>query len=145
MLIDESKLPLVLPLRVEFQAREPQFISAFPGSALHGAIGRALWKTVCAFPRRRECAGCPIVNRCAYPALFATLTPAIEGLERLGIRDQAPRPLVLSPEEGWTRPSGHPHPINEGAMIPFRVTLIGQAIEDLAILVVALCKAAEGG
>jgi CRISPR-associated endoribonuclease Cas6 len=145
MLIDESKLPAVLALHVEFQAREPQLLPAFLGSALHGALGRALWKTVCAFPRRQECLGCPLVNRCAYPALFATLTPAIEGLDHLAIRHQAPRPLVLSPEEGWTRPSGHPRPISEGTMIPFRVTLIGRAIDDLPLLVVALRKAAEGG
>jgi hypothetical protein len=145
MLIDESKLPPVLPLRVEFQAAETQFLPAFLGSALHGALGRALWKSVCVFPRRRECAGCPLINRCAYPALFGTVVPVTEGLQRLGIRDQAPRPLVLSPEDGWTRPSGHPRPINEGAIIPFRVTLIGRAIEDLPIVVVALRKAAETG
>ena len=145
MLLDVSKLPPVLPLRVVFRAAQTQFVPAFPGSALHGALGRALWKTVCAFPRRRECAGCPLLNRCAYPALFATIAPADHRLERLGIRDQAPRPMVLAPEEGWTRPSGHPRLVEKGVEIPFRVTLIGRAIDDLALLVVALRKVAQGG
>ena len=145
MPIDATKLPLVLPLHVVIRAREPQFVPAFLGSALHGALGRALWKTVCAFPRRRECAGCPLLNRCAYPALFATRAPKTEGLEQLGVRDQAPRPMVLAPEAGWTLPSGHPRLVREGTEIPFRVTLIGRAIDDLALVVVALRQMANGG
>jgi CRISPR-associated endoribonuclease Cas6 len=145
MLIDHSKLPAVLPLRVEFRAREPQLLPAFLGSALHGAVGRALWKTVCVFPRRHQCTGCPLVSRCAYPALFATSVPAAVELESLRIGEQAPRPLALSPEDGWTRPSGHPRRVDRGAIIPFRVTLIGPAIDDLALLVLALRRAAEDG
>ncbi|MGO9056352.1 MAG: CRISPR system precrRNA processing endoribonuclease RAMP protein Cas6 [Candidatus Binataceae bacterium] len=145
MPIDAANLPPVLPLRVMMRAAEAQFVPAFPGSALHGALGRALWKTVCAFPRRRECAGCPLFNRCAYPALFASCAPAIEGLDQLGIREQAPRPMVLAPEPGWTLPSGHPRLIAQGAEIPFRVTLIGRAIDDLPLLVVALRQMALSG
>ena len=118
MLIDAAHLPPVLPLRVTMRAAEAQLVPAFAGSALHGALGRALWKTVCAFPRRRECAGCPLFNRCAYPALFASCAPTIEGLEQVGIREQAPRPMVLAPEPGWTLPSGHPRLIAQGAENP---------------------------
>jgi hypothetical protein len=143
MPIDIASLLPVLPLRVVMRAGEAQFVPAFAGSALHGALGRSLWKTVCAFPRRSECTGCPLFNRCAYPALFAASAPTTAGLEQLGIRDQAPRPMVLAPE--WTLPSGHPRLIPEGAEIPFRVTLIGHAIEDLALLTVALRQMALGG
>lgn len=143
MPIDTASLPPVLPLRVVMRAGEAQLVPAFAGSALHGALGRSLWKTVCAFPRRRECAGCPLFNRCAYPALFATSAPTMSGLEQLGIHDQAPRPMVLAPE--WTLPSGHPRLIPEGAEIPFRITLIGRAIEDLPLLTVALRQMALGG
>jgi CRISPR-associated endoribonuclease Cas6 len=145
MPIDAAILPAVLPLRVELRTCEPQLVPAFPGSALHGALGRALWKTVCAFPRRRECAGCPLLNRCAYPALFATSAPSMDSLEQLGIRDQAPRPMVLAPEAGWILPSGHPRPVGAGAEIPFRLTLIGRAIDDLALVVVALRQMAADG
>ncbi len=145
MPIDAANLPPVLPLRVTMRAAEAQLVPAFAGSALHGALGRALWKTVCAFPRRHECAGCPLFNRCAYPALFASCAPAIEGLEQVGIREQAPRPMVLAPEPGWTLPSGHPRLIAQGAEIPFRVTLIGRAIDDLPLLVVALRQMALVG
>ncbi len=143
MPIDIASLPPVLPLRVVMRAGEAQFVPAFAGSALHGALGRSLWKTVCAFPRRRECAGCPLFSRCAYPALFAASAPTMLGLEQLGIRDQAPRPMVLAPE--WTLPSGHPRLIPDGTEIPFRITLIGRAIEDLPLLTVALRQMALGG
>jgi hypothetical protein len=145
MPIDAANLPAVLPLHVVIRAREPQFVPAFLGSALHGGLGRALWKTVCAFPRRRECAGCPLLNRCAYPALFATRAPTTEGLEQLGVRDQAPRPMVLAPDTGWTLPSGHPRLVGEGTKIPFRVTLIGRAIDDLVLVVVALRRMTNRG
>jgi len=91
--------------------------------------------------------GCPLLGRCAYPALFATPAPVLPKLtlRTFGVRDQAPRPLVLAPEPGWTRPSGHYRRLAAGSEIPFRVTLIGKAIDDLALLVVALRKMANYG
>jgi CRISPR-associated endoribonuclease Cas6 len=142
--IDFTGLPPVLPLRVVLRARGFQSIPAFLGSALHGALGRALWKTVCAFPRRRECAGCPLLSRCAYPALFASRAPT-DTLEHVGIRDQAPRPMVLAPEELETLSSGHPRLAGAGTEISFRLTLIGRAVDDLALLVIALRQMAQGG
>jgi CRISPR-associated endoribonuclease Cas6 len=139
-----SRLPPVLPLRVVLRTRAIQSIPAFPGSALHGALGRALWKTVCAFPRRRECSGCSLLNRCAYPALFATIAPT-GSLQHLGISEQAPRPMALAPEELDTLPSGRPHLVSAGAELSFRLTLIGRAVEDLVLLVVALRQMAERG
>jgi CRISPR-associated endoribonuclease Cas6 len=140
------RLPRVLPLRVTFQTAEPQRLPAFLGSALHGALGRALYRTVCVFPRRDACRGCPLYARCAYPSLLETpAPPAIEALRSAGIRDQAPRPLVLAPEPGWTRPSGHPFRLDAGHEVPLRITLIGPAVDDLAVVVVALQAVARRG
>lgn len=147
MVINTSSLPRALALHVVLRATEPQFVPAFLGSALHGTLGRALWKAVCAFPRRTQCRGCPLFARCAYPALFATPAPELQELKlgEFGVRDQAPRPIVLAPEPGWTRPSGHYWRLHAGAEIPFRVTLIGKAVDDLALLTVALGQMAESG
>jgi CRISPR-associated endoribonuclease Cas6 len=135
----------VLALRVTFRAAEPQRVPPFLGSALHGALGRALYRTVCAFPKHERCNDCPLARRCPYPALFETPAGINETLCTAGIRDQAPRPLVLAPEPGWTRPSGKPVCITAGAEIPCRLTLIGGAIDDLPVVTVALQAAARRG
>jgi len=112
---------------------------------LHGTLARALHHAVCVFPKRARCPGCPLLARCTYPALFETPTNGDETLRAAGIRDQAPRPLVLAPEAGWTRSSGHPVALPADAEVPARITLIGRAIDDLPILVVALQHAAKRG
>ncbi|MFN8627784.1 MAG: CRISPR system precrRNA processing endoribonuclease RAMP protein Cas6 [Candidatus Binatia bacterium] len=137
--------PSVLPLRVTFRTAEPQRLPPFLGSALHGTLARALHHTVCVFPKRPRCPGCPLYARCTYPALFETPANGDETLRAAGIRDQAPRPLVLAPEPGWTRPSGHPFALAAEAEIPVRITLIGRATADLPILVVALQRTATRG
>ena len=133
-----ADFPPVLSLRVTLATAEPQVLPPFLGSALHGALGRALYKTVCTFPRQPTCTGCPLVRRCSYPALFQTPAPQAETLRAAGIRDQAPRPLVLAPDAGWTRSSGKPFRLKANTDIPFRITLIGRAIDDVAVMVVAL-------
>jgi hypothetical protein len=142
--IDLSGLPTVTPLRVVMRTRVRQSIPAFPGSALHGALGHALWKTVCAFPQRRGCAGCPLLGRCAYPALFASHA-SNEALRHLGIREQTPHPMVLAPEDLESMPSGHPRSVGAHTELSFRLTLIGRALEELPLLVVALRQMADRG
>jgi hypothetical protein len=144
-MVNPPPFPEVLPLDVTLRTAAPQRLPPFLGSAAHGTLARALYHTVCAFPRRTACMGCPLYTRCAYPALFATPAPAHEQLRALGIRDEAPRPLVLAPEAGWTRPSGNPFRLDAGVEIPMRVTLIGRAAADLPIVVVALKKMADRG
>jgi CRISPR-associated endoribonuclease Cas6 len=138
-------LPPVLPLTVTLRTAEPQRLPPFLGSALHGALARAVYRTVCAFPKRSQCPGCPLYARCAYPALFDTPAAADDTLRALGIRDQAPRPLVLAPEPGWTRASGNPFRLAADRELPFRLTLIGRAIHDLPVVTVALKAMARRG
>lgn len=145
MLVDVSALPHTLALQVRLRVAEDQLLPAFLGSALHGALGRALWKTVCAFRSRTECRGCPLFARCAYPALFATVAPRSEVLTESGIADQAPRPMLLAPEPGWTRPSGRPRYLAKDTEVPFRLTLLGRARDDFALVIVALKELAERG
>jgi len=140
-----SPRPAVLLLDAILVAESPQRLPPFLGAAVHGALSRAVYRTVCVFPRRATCTGCPLVARCAYPLLFETPAPADDVLHAAGIRDQAPRPLVVGPEPGWTRASGRPIRFDAGAEIPVRLTLIGRAIDELPILVVALQRLAAHG
>ena len=41
--------PPALPLTITLRTTEPQRLPPFLGSALHGALGWALYRTVCAF------------------------------------------------------------------------------------------------
>ena len=134
-----------MALRATFTTAAPQRLPPFLGSAVHGALSRALYHTVCVFPRRSTCDGCPLAPRCAYPLLFETPAPAGDALRAAGVRDQAPRPLVVGPEPGWTRASGHPIHLAAAAEIPVRLTLVGRAIDELPILVVALQRMASRG
>jgi hypothetical protein len=52
---------------------------------------------------------------------------------------------VLALEPGWTRASGHPFRLDAGHEVPVRLTLIGRAVADLSIVVVALQNVARRG
>ena len=145
MEIPTSELPDMLALGVVFTTGERQRLPPFLGCALHGALGRALYRTVCAFPQRAECPGCPLYRRCAYPALMEAPVSENAALREAGVTDQAPRPLVLAPEPGWTRPSGNPVRLDAGCEVPVRLVLVGSAIRDLPVLTVALQALARRG
>ena len=70
-------LPLVR-YRFAYRARDAGVLRAFGGSAWRGVFGHALKRVVCAM-RLRPCAGCPLIDGCAYPALFEGRRPAGAG------------------------------------------------------------------
>jgi hypothetical protein len=140
-----APFPPVHPLRVVLRPERDAKVPPFLGSTLHGALARALWRTVCAFPRRTTCEGCLLRSRCAYPRLFEPVAPPAAKETLPGVTDEAPRPLVLAPEAGWTRASRNAVRVAAGSELPFRVTLIGGAAEELAVVVVSLRRMAETG
>ncbi|SRR5579875_2250 len=144
-MIDVSALARLLVLRVELRALEPQLVAGFVGSALHGALGRALYRTACSFRSRASCRGCTLFDRCAYPALFATAAPSETTLAWAGVNEQAPRLLALAPEPDWHRPNERSVSLAAGDIIPFRLTLVGSAARHLPVLTVALNQLAARG
>lgn len=136
--------PLTVVLAV-LRTEEPQRLPRFYTTAIHGALGRAVYRLVCAFRDRDTCDGCPLIGRCAYPALFETRGVADPVLQAGGIRDMAPRPLVLAPHPGWNEHTARGRTCVPGDEIPVRLTLIGPAGNDLALLRVALERMAERG
>jgi len=143
--LDANALPALLTLQATLRAAEPQRLAPFLGPALHGALGRAMYRTVCVFAHRQSCPGCPLQNRCAYPNLFAPAMPVEPTLQQVGIRDTAPRPLVLAPEPLTGVRAGGSWELAANTQIGVRVTLIGRAIAELPFVVIALQKAANRG
>lgn len=139
--VDAAALPPALVVRACFELTAPRRLPAFPGSAVHGALGRSLYRLVCVFPRRTTCAGCVLVGRCAYPRLIET--PATAAIP--GVQDQAPRGLVLAPLSRFGRGAGPAVEMAAGTAVEVRLTLIGAAIEELPVLVVALQGVARRG
>jgi len=133
-----SSLPPLTVVRAVFRADELQRVPRFLGTTVHGVLGRALHGTVRAFPQRRACAGCPLLARCAYPALFDTPAPADPVLRAQGIRDMAPRPLVLAPDPDWRDIRGTARLLNPGDEAAVRVTPIGPAAANLPLVAIAL-------
>lgn len=88
------------------------------GSALRGAFGRCLKRTVCIVPQG-ECAHCPLQTHCPYVYLFETPgegRPSPFGLET------APHPFVICP----------PGPLEpETIPLEVRLVLIGRAVSFL--------------
>jgi len=140
-IVHAAALPPALVVRARFRLLAPRRLPAFLGSAAHGALGRSLYRLVCVFPRRTTCEGCVLLGRCAYPRLMET--PATVAIP--GVRDQAPRGLVLAPLSRFGRSDGAPVEVAAGTSVEVRLTLLGAAIEELPVLVVALQGVARRG
>lgn len=69
----------------------------FPGSILHGALGKALYQVAC-HRRLNACEGCDLLENCGYPALLGPIEgrdpagPECRGMVRQGL-------ALLAPEE----------------------------------------------
>jgi len=140
-----ATLPPLTVVRAVLRAEEAQRLPRFFTTAVHGALGRALYRMVCAFRERSTCTGCPLLRRCAYPALFET--PGVDDpvLQAQGIRDMAPRPLVLAPEPDWLAVAGPSRVCQPGDEVVLRLTLVDGASADLPLVCAALERMARSG
>jgi hypothetical protein len=118
----------VLPLRIVARAQDPIALPEHAGSRLRGAFGAALKELVCVHRELPECAPCPLLPACAYPALFEPRAAAGEhgaaGFEDL------PRPYVIRAGPGGQQ-------ARAGEPLIWHVTLIGRAISQFAYFVLA--------
>src|SRR5579863_6910314 len=73
------------------RAEESLALDQQPGSALRGALFRALLQRFCALPYQPDCATCPVVQSCPVAALVAPMRD-----EQPRGRD-VPRPFVIRP------------------------------------------------
>lgn len=103
----------------------------YEGSVLRGLWGHALRRMVCA-TGRADCAGCPLLARCAYPALFEPAPPA--GARSYG--DLTP-PYVVEPLPG-------PRRLAPAAPYAFDLVLFGRALAELPLVLRGWQRALAG-
>lgn len=117
-------LPNPFPLqrwRLHARVRRAVQWPAYEGSVLRGVWGHALKRAVCV-TQAPQCGGCPLQQRCAYPALFEPAPPA--GRRTYG--DMTP-PLVIEP-------GGGPRELQPGEGYGFHLVLFGRALKETALI-----------
>lgn len=127
----------MLPLaryRLYWQTTKLVHLPAWAGSTLRGAWGHALRRLAC-MTRQPECAGCPLLTTCPYPALFAP-PPMAHVLQKFS---QPPAPYVIEPA-GWGERSLAP-----GEEFHFDVVLFGRALRELPLVTLAWRHALQRG
>lgn len=106
----------------------------FAGSTLRGLFGHALRKASCT-TLLPECSACPLYRNCTYPRVFETPPP----LDAPRGYSQVPQPYVVEPPPLGARD------YRPGQVLEFSFVLIGPALADLALIVLAWQRALQAG
>ena len=117
--------------RFIFSVRTPVSLPEYSGSMLRGSFGHALRQLAC-MTRERVCPKCPLYATCPYAAIFETPPPPSHPLQKF---NAVPYPYVIEPPP-WGRRVYQP-----GDSLIFDMTLFGQALERLALIVFAWQRA----
>ncbi len=124
-LLDSLDAVALYELRFEVETATPITLAEHPGSALRGALVKALLDAHCTNKAAPSCAACPLVHVCPVSALAAPLREdAARG------RD-VPRPFVVSP------PLPAPSHLAKGSPWSFGLTLFGPAAALFPYVVLA--------
>lgn len=121
--------------RFEWQATTPIRLPDYAGSMLRGAFGHALRQLAC-MTRQKECTGCPLLLTCPYPAIFAPPPPAVHALQKFS---QIPVPYIIEPP-GWGA-----REIGAGEAFTFHLVLVGHALRELPLIILAWRRALARG
>jgi len=97
----------------------------YAGSALRGAFGHALKRSVCV-TRQPECKSCALYRSCAYPAVFAPPAPERHAAQKFS---EIPAPYVIEPPPWGARVYA------PGEVFCFHLVLVGGALKHLPLLV----------
>lgn len=120
-----SALPRLHVWLIRYEVVHPGVLPPLPTTALHGALARALYDLSCVAPARAKCAGCPVEQACAYPALFEPPRGEAESLREFGVTTELPRPLVISPDDPFLPTSGRPVAVRKNQIVAFRMVATG--------------------
>jgi hypothetical protein len=129
-----TQLPIA---RYRFTVRmtDTMVLPEYAGSMLRGQFGAALRRSVCMTGAPR-CDGCPLRSTCPYPSIFEVPPPPEHALQSFS---QVPNPYVVEP------PTAGPRRIEQGATWQFGMVLVGRALRQLPLIVVALRRAVGHG
>ena len=123
-------------IRLVAVAETPLLLPDYAGSTLRGAFGGALRRLAC-MTRQPECPGCPLRQTCPYAVIFETAPPP-EGAT-LQKFSEIPRPYVIEPP-AWGSRRWEP-----GAPFHFHLVLIGRALQQLPLIMLAWQQALDRG
>lgn len=121
--------------RFEWQATRPTRLPDYAGSMLRGAFGHALRHLSC-ITRQKECTGCPLLASCPYPAIFEPAPPADHKLQKFSA---IPVPYIIEPPESGARL------LEPGESFSFGMVLVGQALRELPLIILAWRRALARG
>lgn len=141
---DGHPLPIA---RYRFSARAVDAVQLPPyaGSLLRGQFGAALRHLAC-MTRQPSCTDCPLRSTCPYPGIFEAPAPAQHQLQRFSAIPNAyvvepPAPLAqATPAAQATQRCLQP-----GHMLNFHLVLIGHAVAQLPLIIVAWQRALARG
>jgi len=129
-----------LPIaRYRFTARvqQPLSLPDYAGSLLRGQFGAALRNVAC-MTRQPTCPGCPLTQTCPYTRIFEAPPPP-KGSHALQDFSQIPNPYIIEP------PTPGARVLDADDDLVFHLVLVGQAIDQLALIVFALQRALTQG
>ncbi len=121
----------MIRLRFELEALDPVQLPAYAGSAIRGALGHGLRRTVCV-TRQKACTDCLLEQTCLYPYLFEPDKP--EGRSTAALQ---PYVLEIDPQAPRDRAAGE--------RFHFGLVLMGKAGETLPYVVHSLDRAGAHG
>jgi hypothetical protein len=121
--------------RLEWQAITPVRLPDYAGSMLRGAFGHSLRQLAC-MTHQKECTGCPLLTTCPYPAVFQPPPPVEHALQKFSA---IPVPYVIEPPESGARL------LAPGETFSFGIVLIGRALRELPLIILAWRRALARG
>jgi len=130
-------MTLTYPLaryRFEFEATSTIRLPEYAGSALRGAFGHALRQLACV-TRAKTCDGCMLAATCPYTSVFEPQKSASATLALA----TPPVPYVIEPPEWGARQYA------PGETLAFHFTLVGRAIDQLPLCIMAWRRALARG
>jgi hypothetical protein len=120
--------------RLEFATERALALPDYAGSALRGVFGHAL-KAIACVTREPDCRGCTLYRTCPYPSIFESPPPP--GARRA--YSEIPQPFVVEPPPWGERHHG------PGSVLNVETVLIGPALPQLPLVVLAWQRALSGG
>ena len=121
--------------RLDWQVTRSIRLPDYAGSMLRGAFGHALRSIGC-ITREKDCTTCPLRRDCPYTILFEPVPPEHHPLQDFS---RIPVPYIIEPPEWGTRV------LHPGDTLSFHFTLIGCALQELPIAILAWRRALARG
>jgi hypothetical protein len=115
--------------------RQPIRLPDYSGSMLRGAFGHALRQLAC-MTRQKECAGCPLIAPARIRRSSPLPPPTTHSLQKFS---QIPAPYVIEPPAWGSRV------LAAGETLTFHQVLIGRALQELPLIILAWRRALARG